>query len=261
MTRSLKPGSFEDFVQWLERTKHDSEPDRPVPDPQVLSAAREAWQEHQSLQRAQREALAERRRAGTYVAEDDQPVQSVWSRVFAALWDALVPHWQSVAITAAAVGVMSLGLVLLWNLRPTARVSAPAEATALHFETRHGEQQTYRLADNSLLHLNTESAVTVWYGQTQRLVLLTSGEANFEVTHEPKRTFRVLAGSAEVVDLGTKFDVRLRPDSTEVTVVEGRVAVGPSPMMEKGTPGPSDNHRPRFVQLGANQQIRLLKGE
>lgn len=261
MTRSLKPGSFEDFVQWLGRTKHNTEPDRPVPDPEVLSAAREAWQEHQSLRRAQHEALSERSQAGTYVAEDDQPVQSFWSGVFAALRDALVPHWQSVAITVAAVSGASLGLSLLWNLSSTVQVSAPAEATALHFETRHGEQQTHRLADNSLLHLNTDSAVTVRYSQTQRLVLLTSGEASFEVAHEPKRTFRVLAGSTEVVDLGTKFDVRRERDSTVVTVVEGRVAVRPSPMMKERTADSSDNQRPRFVQLGANQQLRVLQGE
>ena len=260
MTRSRKPGSFEDFVQWLGRIKHESETDRPAPDPQVLSAAREAWQEHQSLQRAQREALTERVQKGTYVAEDDQPIRSFWSGAFSALRDALAPRWQPVAITVAAVGVASLGL-LLWNLRPTARVSAPAEAAALHFATRHGEQQTYRLADNSLLHLNTDSAVTVRYSQTQRLVWLTSGEADFEVTHEPKRAFRVLAGPAEVLDLGTKFNVRLRQDSTEVTVLEGRVAVEPSPMMAEGTTASSDNHRPRFVQLGANQQIRVLRGE
>ena len=62
--------------------------------------------------------------------------------------------------------------------------------------------------------------------------MLTSGQADFEVAHEPDRAFRVIAGSAEVVDLGTKFDVRLEHDSTVVTVVEGRVAVGPSPMLE-----------------------------
>ena len=261
MTRSLKPGSFEDFVHWLGRTKHESETDRPVPDPQVLSAAREAWQEHQSLQRVQREALTERTRTGRYVAKDDQPIRSFWSWAFAALRVALAPRWQPVAITVAAVGVVVLGLLLLWNLRLMRPTSAPAEAVALHFATRHGEQQTYRLADNSLLHLNTDSAVTVQYSQTQRLVLLTSGEANFEVTHEPKRAFRVLAGPAEVVDLGTKFNVRLSQDSTEVTVVEGRVAVEPSPTMGKGTAASDDNHRPRFVQLGANQQIRVVRGE
>ena len=39
--------------------------------------------------------------------------------------------------------------------------------------------------------------------------MLTSGQAEFEVAHEPDRAFRVIAGSAEVVAIGTQFDVRL----------------------------------------------------
>jgi len=109
------------------------------------------------------------------------------------------------------------------------------------------------LADSSVLHLNTDSSVTIRYGKTERLVMLTSGQADFDVAHEPDRAFRVIAGSAEVVDLGTKFDVRLEHDSTVVTVVEGRVAVGPS--------NSSQNHPPRFVQLSADQQIRVTAGE
>jgi transmembrane sensor len=151
--------------------------------------------------------------------------------------------------------------LLLWNLRPIARMSPPPAAAALYFETRHGEQQTYRLTDNSVLHLNTDSAVTLRYSQTERLVVLTSGEAEFEVSHEPKRAFRVLAGSAEVVDLGTKFDVCLKQDSTVVTVVEGRAAVEPSPMLGKGGSGSSQDHRPRFVELAANQQISVTEGQ
>jgi transmembrane sensor len=46
-----------------------------------------------------------------------------------------------------------------------------------------------------------------------------------------------------------------------VTVVEGRVTVGPSPMSEKLGPHSSQNHSPRFVQLGADQQIRVAEGE
>jgi transmembrane sensor len=109
------------------------------------------------------------------------------------------------------------------------------------------------LADNSVLHLNTDSAVTIRYGKTERLVMLTFGQADFEVAHEPDRAFRVIAGSAEVVDLGTQFDVRLEHGSTVVTVVEGRVAVGPS--------NSSQNHPARFVQLSADQQIRVTAGE
>ena len=106
-------------------------------------------------------------------------------------------------------------------MRPIEHPSAPDGITALHYETRHGEQLTRRLADNSVLHLNTDSAVTIRYGKNERLVMLTSGQADFEVAHEPDRAFRVIAGSAEVVDLGTKFDVRLEHDSTVVTVARG----------------------------------------
>jgi transmembrane sensor len=78
-----------------------------------------------------------------------------------------------------------------------------------------------------------------------------SGEAEFEVAHESDRAFRVHAGSAEVIDLGTKFDVRLEQGSTVVTVVEGRVAVGPS--------NSSQIPAPRLIELNADQQIRVTE--
>ena len=89
------------------------------------------------------------------------------------------------------------------------------------------------------MHLNTDSAVTISYSKSERIVMLSSGEADFEVTHEPKRPFRVFAGSAEVIDIGTQFDVRLEHDSTVITVVEGRAAVGPSSMLRGQGSDPS----------------------
>jgi hypothetical protein len=67
MTSSLKPGSFEDFLRWLGEATHDSRANGPLPDAQVLAAARDAWQQHQSLRRAQRDAIAQRVRSGMYV--------------------------------------------------------------------------------------------------------------------------------------------------------------------------------------------------
>ena len=168
------------------------------------------------------------------------------------------PRWQAAAFAMAALAVVSLGLLWFGKLRPLAPVSIPAPAvTALHFETRHGEQQTHRLADNSVLHLNTDTAVTVQYSQRERRVTLTAGEADFEVTHESARPFRVFAGRAEVVDLGTRFDVRLRNESTVVTVVEGRVAVGLSAPSESSRPGP--DQPASFVQLSADQQVTVAE--
>jgi transmembrane sensor len=186
-------------------------------------------------------------------AADDTPVQALWPRVIEAVRGRTSGRWLPATVAMSACAVLSLGLLLTWNVRPIQHPSAPDGITALHFETRHGEQLTRRMADNSVVHLNTDSAVTIRYGKTERLVMLTSGQAAFEVAHEPDRAFRVVAGSAEVVDLGTQFDVRLEHDSTVVTVVEGRVAVGAS--------NSSQNHSPRFVQLSAGQQIRVTEGE
>jgi transmembrane sensor len=192
--------------------------------------------------------------------EDDPPVQSTWLRVIDAVQVRPSGRWRPAAVAMAACAVLSLGLLLTWNLRPVEHVSGSGAITALHFETGHGEQLSRRLADGSVLHLNTDSAVTIRYGKTERLVMLTSGQGEFEVAHELDRAFRVIAGSAEVVDFGTKFDVRLEHDSTVVTVVEGRVAVGPSPMLEKLGTNSSQNHPPRFVELRADQQISMTEG-
>ena len=194
-------------------------------------------------------------------AEDDAAVQPLWPRVIDTVRGTPSRRWFPAAVTMAACTVLSLGLLLRWNGRPVDHPPAPDGITALHFETRHGEQLTRRLADNSVLHLNTDSAVTIRYGKTERLVMLTSGQADFEVAHEPDRAFRVIAGSAEIVDLGTKFDVRLEHDSTVVTVVEGRVIVGPSTMLEKLGTNSSQNHLTRFVQVAAGQQISVTEGQ
>jgi transmembrane sensor len=198
---------------------------------------------------------------GRVRVEDDPPVQPVWLRVIEAIQISLRGRWRPAAVAMAACAVLSVGLLLTWNLRPIEHVSNSGAITTLHFETRRGEQLSRRLADGSVLHLNTDSAVTIRYGKAERRVMLTSGQAEFEVAHERDRAFRVIAGSAEVVDLGTKFDVRLEHDSTVVTVVEGRVAVGPHSMLEKLGTNSSQNYPPRFVELRADQQISVTEGE
>jgi transmembrane sensor len=84
----------------------------------------------------------------------------------------------------------------------------------------------------------------VRYSGSERSITLTAGEIDVQVVHEPARPFRVLAGAAEIVDVGTQFDVRLRNEATLVTVAQGRVAVALS----------SKSNSPS-VELGANQQV------
>jgi transmembrane sensor len=195
-------------------------------------------------------------------AEVESPVHSLWPRLIARGRGHFSRGWLPAAVTAAGLGVLSLSLFAWWwNLRPTAPIPASVSSAALHFETGPGGLLDRRLADGSVLHLNTDSAVTVRYGKTERLVLLTAGQADFEVAHDPARAFRVFAGSAEVVAVGTQFDVRLQEDSTVVTVVEGRVAVGLAAVLEKPGTNSSQNHPRRFVQVSADQQIRVAADE
>jgi transmembrane sensor len=172
--------------------------------------------------------------------------------------------WQPVGWAVAAVAILCVGLLLLWPLRPELRGLSPGElvapaASTLHFQTRHAEQATHRLADDSLMHLNTDSAVSVAYEDSERLITLTSGEADFEVAHNARRPFRVLAGAAEIVDVGTKFDVRLQDDFTVITVAEGRVAIRSSAMTHRGSGSADTEFAVQFAEAG--QQVRVAEGE
>ena len=199
------------------------------------------------------DAVLERARA------EDDTVHPLWPRA-----SGITPsrRWQPAAVGLAACALLSVGLLLWRSPKPASYVpAAGGTAAALHFKTGHGEQLTRRLADNSVLHLNTDSAITIEYRSAERLVTLTSGEASFEVAHEPDRAFRVFAGPALVVAVGTNFDVRLERDATVVTVVEGRVALGSSSASEKRGSNANEPQPTQFVELSADQQARLTAGE
>jgi transmembrane sensor len=187
-------------------------------------------------------------------AEDGRPVQRYWSQALAAIRNVGTSRWQAAALMIA-VGVIGVGALWWSRLSPIANLSPASGITALHFATGHGEQQTQQLADHSVLHLNTDSAAAVRYSKTERLVVLESGEAAFEVAHESKRAFRVLAGPAQAIAHGTQFDMRLQADLATITVVEGRVGVSRTESSPEA--GPRHERSPSPLELNANQQITV----
>lgn len=93
-----------------------------------------------------------------------------------------------------------------------------------------GEQKTVTLVDGTRVTLNTNSRLLVRYDQRVRRVVLSSGEAYFNVAHNEHWPFVVEAGDQKIVALGTSFVVRRTDpdrDSVTVTLLEGRVAVAP----------------------------------
>jgi transmembrane sensor len=87
------------------------------------------------------------------------------------------------------------------------------------YRTELGQERAVRLADGSVLVLNTGTSVEVSLRDDIRTVDLLKGEARFDVAHDTKRPFYVNAGSASVRAVGTAFNVRLRADLTELTVI------------------------------------------
>jgi transmembrane sensor len=200
------------------------------------------------------EALTERARG-----EGETTAQPLWSPPIVV--DKNGSSWRMAALAVGIIATLCVGLFLVRNLRSAGPEPSLSGSTARHFETRHGELRTWRLADNTVLHLNTDSAVTIRYGKTERVAMLTSGQADFEVAHEPDRAFRVFAGAAEIIAIGTKFDVRLEGNATVVTMVEGRIAVGPSSMWGGRGVNSGKEQPMRFVELDPDQQLKLVSGE
>jgi transmembrane sensor len=182
-------------------------------------------------------------------AEGSTLIQPVWPRLMAPLSDLFAFNWQRAAVSVAALGAVGVGFLALWHYGLSPGITASNPVVTQLFSTQHGEQQSVRLADNSVLHLNTDTTVSVRYSDSERSVTLTGGEADFEVAHEPGRPFRVFAGAAEVTDVGTVFDVRLQNEAAVVTVIQGRVAVSNT---SAGRTGQSQS-----VELGAGQQISV----
>lgn len=118
---------------------------------------------------------------------------------------------------AALVGIAMVGTLSTIGLQKIAAVD--------RHRTLIGEERAVRLPDGSLAHLNTDSAIEVMVKPGRRFVRLLRGEARFDVRADPASPFVVQASDTTLRALGTDFNVRLRPDLTELTVIEGSVAV------------------------------------
>lgn len=160
----------------------------------------------------------------------------------------------------AAAGIGAFALALWWGALPERRLPA-AEPIVQEFTTRHGEQRVETLSDGSIIHLNTDTAVSVRYAATERVVTLRQGEANFEVTPGRSRPFRVAAGSSDIVAIGTQFDVQLGRHTTLVTVIEGRVSIGHHQAPAVATPRAGQSDRLAVIELAAGQQVRIADSD
>jgi transmembrane sensor len=128
--------------------------------------------------------------------------------------------------TAASLAFVFVSC-LAWLVN-TQIMSTMAEPSLLVFnaKTSVGEQRVIPLADGSVIHLNTDSFVSVDFSDSRRDVHLLRGEAHFDVAHDENRPFIVKASDNSVTAVGTSFNVQITSaHQLELLVTDGKVLV------------------------------------
>ena len=126
-------------------------------------------------------------------------------------------------IALATAAIAAVALVPMLRAGPQARLyeSAPGRITDIVLE------------DGSRVTLDAGSAIRVALGQDARRATLERGAAYFEVAHNAARPFQVAVGDRRVIVTGTRFVTALTGDGAQVSLLQGRVAVGARDVRDK----------------------------
>ncbi|MEC7797436.1 MAG: FecR domain-containing protein, partial [Pseudomonadota bacterium] len=122
--------------------------------------------------------------------------------------------------TGAVAAVVAVALVL-----PGAG-QEPAVAAGRVYASAPGQITDVTLEDGSRVTLDSDTRIQVAYRRDARRLTLMQGAAYFDVAHNAERPFQVAVEDRYVIVTGTRFAAALRNDQAEVSLLEGRVAVG-----------------------------------
>jgi len=106
----------------------------------------------------------------------------------------------------------------LWFARPV-----PPEAILI--VTERSEIRTFTLSDGSHITLGGDSKLRGEFSRKTRDLELVAGNAYFDIARDEDRPLTVDSGELEVRVLGTRFDIKKRPDLVSVSVDSGHVRV------------------------------------
>lgn len=129
-------------------------------------------------------------------------------------------------------------------------------AKPIYFDKRittgAGEWEQTLLTDGSVLRIGPNTRLRWSFDEAQRTIVLSRGEAVFEVARDPSRPFIVTTHAGDVRAIGTEFGVALMNASTViVTVAHGKVSVskpGSGPITADASIGD-------VTELVADQQV------
>jgi len=209
----LSPAMFNRWERWMAEPAHR----------QAFAEVQELWElmgELQPVHPSDAEVAADTYDSSTSVwaFEEKQKVVQLRQRRDRRVKVA----WMSLAAVVSTVAI-GLGISKI-------ALSPPDHRTAgvTLYATEPAQHENVVLIDGSQIQMGARTAVTTNVTRENRLVVLDRGEALFQVAHDPKRPFRVLAGAGVITAVGTAFNVRRLDGTVVVTVTEGTVEVAPA---------------------------------
>ncbi len=163
--------------------------------------------------------------------------------------------WQIGLSLSGAVSACLLAVLFL----------APMLTSPKVYQTAIGEHRLFTLEDGSQMLLGGKTRARVDYAADVRQIYLDSGEALFTVAKNRQRPFLVSSGNANVVAVGTQFNVRRLGRDVLVSVVEGIVNVSNEPIAEykrkKLVKVVSELSRPLLTKALPEKATRLTVGQ
>jgi len=136
-------------------------------------------------------------------------------------------NWPGYTMKAAAAALVMITASLFSIAHEEYVAEQIAEHAQVIFQTGDEENRNITLGDGTKIRLNSNSEITVSAGfmKGERELTLT-GEAFFDVEHNPDQPFIIHANESSIEVLGTAFNVKSikNQKSVQVAVVEGRVA-------------------------------------
>lgn len=121
-------------------------------------------------------------------------------------------------VAAASVVGIAITVTVAWQFSPSGHRSGI-------YQTGIGEQRTIELSDHSHIALDSNTKIRATLTADARTIEITQGQAQFNVTHDSARPFKVMVGGHTIVDVGTVFTVEYVDQTVQVALIEGKVAV------------------------------------
>lgn len=166
---------------------------------------------------------------------------------------------QRIMLDSSAKGtVANEGGTSLENLAGLLSYKTVGKTTEVIYNTINtpkGGQYQVRLSDGTSVWLNAASSMRfpATFPGNERMVELT-GEAYFEVAHDPKKPFRVLVDGMRVEVLGTHFNINAYKDEglSKATLVQGKIRISKGESSAILNPG-------QQAQINAANELSVVK--